>query len=68
MEKIREAMSLLALTNLGREASEEELFAMEQEMVRDAKWIAPHQYGRDGSMFHLESNSFYAILNGAASE
>ena len=68
MEKIREAMGLLARTYLGREASEAELSAMGQEMARDAAWIAPHAYGRDGGMFHLETNSFYAILNAEAAQ
>ncbi|WP_337269508.1 hypothetical protein [Oryzifoliimicrobium ureilyticus] len=68
MEEIKEAMGLLALTYLDREASAEELSAMEQEMARDAKWIAPHAYGRHGSMFHLETSSFYAILNAKAAE
>jgi hypothetical protein len=68
MEKIRDAMGLLARTYLGREASEEELSAMGQEMARDAVWIAPHAYGRDGGMFHRETNSFYAILNAEAAE
>ena len=56
-------MALLARTFLGREATEEELSAMSQEMARDGQWIAPHVYGRDGGMFHLEPASFYSVLN-----
>ncbi|MDR6100528.1 hypothetical protein QE369_000706 [Agrobacterium larrymoorei] len=63
MEETNEAVNYLFQIYLGREARDEEVSAMRQEIARDARWIAPHHYGRGGAMFHLETNSFYGVLN-----
>lgn len=62
MDDLKTAMATLAQKHLGRAATDEEISAMAQEVERDSRWIAPHAYGRNGAMFHLEPASFRAVL------
>lgn len=68
MDDIKAAVAVLAQKHLGRAATDEEISAMAQEVERDSCWIAPHAYGLDGAMFHLEPASFRAVLLSEISE